>query len=228
MRFYVVIGCLSVLLLCASAPASARGGLGQSVYNTYSAPMAEGRRVMAPVAHTVHCVTFGNECRKSGANVRAAMTPARWVDLESVNRRVNGNIRPLSDKAAYGKSDVWSLGGRRGDCEDYAITKRHELIARGWSSSSVLLAVLRDRRGRSHAVAVIRTDRGDYVLDNLTSEIRKWDRTGYRWIKRQSARDPRIWVRVEKAAPPTPKRKPVTVIAAAEQTQTEPFSISIF
>jgi predicted transglutaminase-like cysteine proteinase len=32
------------------------------------------------------------------------------------------------------------------------------------------------------------------VLDNLSDEIRAWDATGYRFVKRQSQEDPNVWV----------------------------------
>ena len=34
------------------------------------------------------------------------------------------------------------------------------------------------------------------MLDNLRPEIIAWNRTGYRWLKRQSFADPRRWVSI--------------------------------
>jgi predicted transglutaminase-like cysteine proteinase len=33
---------------------------------------------------------------------------------------------------------------------------------------------------------MIRTDKGDYILDNKTSAILSWDETGYSYVKRES------------------------------------------
>lgn len=162
--------------------------------------MIEGKRTMAPVPHVIHCRANRAECRGSGVRAPVRLTAALWRQLRAVNARVNGAIRPVADAAAHGRADVWTVAARTGDCEDYAIAKRHELIRLGWSPSNVLLAVVLDTEGGGHAVAVVRTDRGDLVLDNLTGRIVSWDKTGYTWIKRQSTSDPRVWVKVRPGA----------------------------
>ncbi|MBV9705214.1 MAG: transglutaminase-like cysteine peptidase, partial [Methylobacteriaceae bacterium] len=48
-----------------------------------------------------------------------------------------------------------------------------------------------------HAILTVRTDHGEFVLDNLSSEVRPWDATGYRFVKRQSQEDPNVWVSIE-------------------------------
>jgi len=53
---------------------------------------------------------------------------------------------------------------------------------------------VRDLDGEGHAILTVKTDRGEFVLDNLTDEIRPWDATGYRFVKRQSQSDPNVWV----------------------------------
>ena len=42
---------------------------------------------------------------------------------------------------------------------------------------------------------LVRTDKGDYVLDNLTPLIKPWKSVPYTWIKWQSRNDPNVWVR---------------------------------
>jgi len=64
------------------------------------------------------------------------------------------------------------------------------------------VTVVRDRQGDGHAVLTVRTDRGDYVLDNETSDIRLWHQTGYRFVKRQSSVDPNLWVTVGPGSAP--------------------------
>ena len=44
----------------------------------------------------------------------------------------------------------------------------------------------------------VRTDRGDFVLDNMKPQIRRWDKTGYVFIKRQSQKNPQVWVALTK------------------------------
>jgi predicted transglutaminase-like cysteine proteinase len=43
-------------------------------------------------------------------------------------------------------------------------------------------------------VLTVRTDRGDLVLDNKRREIVEWNDTPYTFIKRQSQRNPLVWI----------------------------------
>ncbi len=123
------------------------------------------------------------------------LTPRTWAQLSSVNRRINRKITPRADGNSRGV-DVWSVSGNTGDCEDYALQKRRELIRMGWPSHSVLMTVAEHPRYGTHAVLVARTNNGDFVLDNLRKRVVPWNRVGYRWKKRQSQSDPSKWVRL--------------------------------
>ena len=101
------------------------------------------------------------------------------------------------DPEIFGVSDYWTTGRRLGDCEDYMIAKKHALLAAGWRADHLLYAVVIGTETPYHAVLIVRTDRGDLVLDNLRSDIVDWRASRYRFVVRQSARDPRQWVRVE-------------------------------
>ena len=57
-------------------------------------------------------------------------------------------------------------------------------------------------RKERHAVLTVATDRGDYVLDNLTSAIRNWDDTDYHWIERQDPNKAWGWVSLDKSQNP--------------------------
>ncbi len=43
-------------------------------------------------------------------------------------------------------------------------------------------------------VLMVRTDRGDFILDNQEPKVLLWTETGYRFIKRQSQENPNRWV----------------------------------
>ena len=109
----------------------------------------------------------------------------------SVNRAVNIAIRPKPDASALRD---WKLDVDAGDCNAFAVQKRHELIRRGWPAAALALTVAKTRSGEGHLVVTVRTDQGDLVLDNLRSNIVSWRRTGYDWIVRQSERNPQYWV----------------------------------
>jgi predicted transglutaminase-like cysteine proteinase len=117
--------------------------------------------------------------------------------LNTINVAVNRAVRPMNDSDIYGKTEVWAFPVNQvGDCEDYVLEKQRELSAAGISLSNLLITVVRKADGEGHAVLTVRTDRGDIILDNLTDDIRPWNETGYRFLKRQSSVDTGRWVSV--------------------------------
>ena len=157
------------MVATATLPAHAyrKSGIPERGFLPQTSFMAERGRVSAPFGHIEFCVHSPSECLiRSASTKRARLDSASWRQLKQVNYKVNRSMRAKSDRSAHGKIDHWSIGGRVGDCEDYALTKRHELIRRGWSSNTLLVATARDRRNRSHAVLIAHTNRGDFVLDN--------------------------------------------------------------
>ena len=62
------------------------------------------------------------------------------------------------------------MGGVSGDCEDYALAKRDALIAAGIGSANARIATGVLPSGEYHAMLIVSTKRGDFVLDNLTNE----------------------------------------------------------
>ena len=159
-----------------------------------SSAMESGPLTMAPLPAVKFCVMQTSECNAAPDEL-VKMDLDNFAILSLVNRNVNANIRPIH-KPVSGSIDTWAINPDQGDCNDYAVTKRHQLIQLGLPSSALLLAAVQTSRGEGHLVLVVRTDRGDYVLDNLTSQIRSWRATGFRWVKRQSIDDPQSWTAV--------------------------------
>jgi predicted transglutaminase-like cysteine proteinase len=130
----------------------------------------------APLGYQVFCLSNPPHCRGGGAS-EVRQTEQLIGLLQSVNSRVNNAISPQSDR-----KDIWSIGVSQGDCEEYALAKRLELIRHGVPASAVRIAMAKSGSGEGHAVVVVRTNAGDLVLDNLTSRIKNWNETGLRWI----------------------------------------------
>lgn len=151
-----------------------------------------------PIGHAQFCKTYAGEC---GANVQVVeveeLDEARWQQLVSINNKVNSAIVPMTDQDFYQVSELWTYPVGFGDCEDFALEKRRELIADGWSPSALLLTVARDTNGNGHAVLMVRTDRGDLVLDNQEGTIKIWADTPYQFLKRQSQANTAEWVAIE-------------------------------
>ena len=123
---------------------------------------------------------------------RVALTEARKAELATVNRDVNRAIRPQANNNGV-MAEEWLVSPREGDCNDYAVTKRHELLARGWSSRSLLLAEVVIASGEHHLVLVVRTREDDFVLDNLNQNVRPVSQVRYQWVRAQQEKNPKFW-----------------------------------
>ena len=148
-----------------------------------------------PIGHDMFCRQYPTECRvRTSRPVKMQLSRMRWRELVSVNTDVNLAIEPVTDQEHYGVEEHWTFPRGYGDCEDYALLKRHMLIAKGWSPSSLLITVVLQPDGSGHAVLTARTSKGDFVLDNLRPKVALWTATPYRYLKRQSTRHARDWV----------------------------------
>jgi predicted transglutaminase-like cysteine proteinase len=115
-----------------------------------------------------------------------------FADLRSVNNHVNRSITPQIDL----DPDIWSFGVTVGDCEEYAIQKRADLVSLGWPTRDLRLAIAQIPDGRYHMVLLATFEGTDYILDNLTSRITQVHRSRYRFMMIQSREDPRAWYRI--------------------------------
>lgn len=145
------------------------------------------------------CEKYPEECAAQAVveDVRFDATPERMTELDEVNRWANAKFIGATDQEIYNVSENWEYPVDRGDCEDYALIKERMLKMRGWPKSSLLLTVVRDKKGEGHAVLTVRTKLGDFVLDNQVDDIKPWNETGYYFLARQSYLDPQAWVSVD-------------------------------
>lgn len=163
--------------------------------------MREGALHSGPKGWREMCATSPETCAAPDIRRPRAITrlDAEGHDQLAVfNARINAAFEPALDPDAWGADDLWRVPspGEAADCEDYALAKRARLIEAGWPPESVLLAVVRGDVSPYHAVLLVRTDRGELVLDNLRDEVLDWRSSGYAWVVRQSAEAPERWVRV--------------------------------
>lgn len=153
-----------------------------------------GRPTLAPFAYTVFCLRYEMECRPRrsfrGGPIR--LTEQRWVDLQEVNRAVNLAIVPERNLRGLA-GEEWILNPDRGDCNDYAVSKRHALLERGWPARTLLLSEVIVGSGEHHLVLLVRTRSGNLVLDNLAPQIKRWSRVPYRWVRVQMPSDHGLW-----------------------------------
>ncbi len=178
----------AVVCLMLAAP-QARAGSDQPFLLT-------GDAARPPIGWVEFCAEHPRECDvKPTAPRDAVLSPKAWKDLVRVNKKVNETIKPMTDLEHYGVVEKWAYpDDGYGDCEDYVLLKRRMLIEAGWPREALLITVVRDRKGDGHAVLTVKTDRGEFILDNQNEAIVLWSDTGYRYVKRQSQSDPNIWI----------------------------------
>lgn len=158
--------------------------------------MATGALTSQPIGHYEFCKGHAAECSIREHNLMpATLSATLWKVANDVNMAVNAAIKPESDEQIYGRDEVWAYPDKGvGDCEDYVLEKRRRLSLDGVSLSDLLITVVRKPDGEGHAVLTLRTDRGDYILDNLTDTIKPWTDTNYTYLKRQASFDTGRWV----------------------------------
>jgi predicted transglutaminase-like cysteine proteinase len=155
-----------------------------------------GQPSSVPIGWMQFCVEAPRECavRPAQADI-ATLTDARWREMLEINLRFNKAIKPVTDRDQFGVVERWTYATTgSGDCEDYVLEKRRELVKRGWPLSALLITVVIDKDGGGHAVLTVVTDKGEFILDNQTDAVLPWSHSELIFIKRQSPTNPNVWV----------------------------------
>ena len=158
---------------------------------------AVGGPTSVPYGWVDFCGRRPEECSLGKLNpLDVRLTRATWSALNRINRRVNAAIEPETNLAHWGTMlDHWDYPvDGKGDCKVYALYKRKLLIDAGFPRQALLMTVVKDLEGEGHAILTVKTDRGEFILDNLTDDIRPWNATGYTYLKRQAQDDPNVWL----------------------------------
>ncbi len=157
--------------------------------------IALGGMTRPPIGWVEFCVEYDPECKTKPSMPRdVVLSTAAWKDLQRVNLWVNNHVKPMTDMDHWGVVERWNYpDDGYGDCEDYVLQKRKMLMQEGWPREALLITVVRDQYGDGHAVLTVKTDKGEFILDNQTKDVLLWSETGYRFVKRQSQSDPNVW-----------------------------------
>lgn len=189
-NFATEVAAIAIIALFSILPAAAATvDLSNPAFAQTSGPTS------IPIGHSEFCKAHRAECKPNRSVVDAQeLTEDRWQALVAINAKMNRDIVPVTDADLYKVEELWTYPQGYGDCEDIALAKRRELIAEGWDASTLLMAVVRQGNGDGHAVLMVRTDRGDLVLDNQDGAVRVWSDTPYQYLKRQSQANAGEWV----------------------------------
>ena len=186
LRKVTLFAVMAAMGICAPAVSQASGS------------MKTGGLTSQPIGHYEFCRIYRDQCdRDTGDTGPLRLDSKIWSAILNVNSTVNMVIEPKSDIDIYGKEEVWTFPDKAGDCEDYVLLKRQLLINEGISPSDLLITVVRKPNGEGHAVLTLRTNDGDFILDNLNDDVLAWSDTPYTFLKRQASFDSGRWVKVE-------------------------------
>jgi predicted transglutaminase-like cysteine proteinase len=152
---------------------------------------------LPPFGHTFFCLRYPLDCARTASTEALPVSPeGRWRKMNLVNTAVNASIAPKPDPNPGQVNTHWRIAPLKGDCNDYAVTKRHELLKAGWPSASLLLAeVTLISTGEHHLILIVKGTQADWVLDNLKSGVERLaaTRNEYARDRIESADNPRFW-----------------------------------
>jgi predicted transglutaminase-like cysteine proteinase len=181
-------------LLMGSSPAAAQSGSG--VMTTGAIPpammldVARSGDSRPPIGWVQFCANraYAAECQfDSQEPERVELTPKLWRTVTAMNARVNKEIEPVTDMDHWGVVERWDMAeDGRGDCEEYVLVKRKRLAEAGIPRRALRVVVVIDEENAGHAVLMLRTDKGDFILDNKRNAVLPWHQTGYLFVKRES------------------------------------------
>lgn len=121
------------------------------------------------------------------------ISPLRWKQIVTVNTKWNFTITPKTDLELYFVSELWTGAIDEGDCEEYVLAKRREFLEMGFSPSQLLLAVVHRNSSGKHLVLIVRTMKGNFVLDNLVANVVSWEESQYTMYSHQRPDYPSLW-----------------------------------
>jgi predicted transglutaminase-like cysteine proteinase len=184
------------ILKCAAAAVMAALAMPAEAASERPLFIAVGTTTRAPIGWVEFCSEYASECETKAVEARdVVLSTKAWKDLLRINKWVNDTVKPVTDLEHWGVVERWNYpDDGYGDCEDYVLLKRRMLMQAGWPRQALLITVVRDKRGDGHAVLTVKTDKGEFILDNQNEEVVLWSETGYRFVKRQSQNDPNVWI----------------------------------
>jgi predicted transglutaminase-like cysteine proteinase len=140
-------------------------------------------------AWAAFCNRLPSECQIDRSEPSAILlTLATWEAMVAVNGQVNATIKAQPDRLHWGVDDRWDYPDDGiGDCEDIQLLKRRVLVEQGLPRRALRMAVVFDEVREGHAVLMVLTDRGEFILDNKRDAVLPWNQTGYTYLKREGS-----------------------------------------
>jgi predicted transglutaminase-like cysteine proteinase len=163
---------------------------------TKSATLEHGRVSSTPFGWVDFCKRNASDCTfRSDREKIIKLIEKEWDKIVRINDKVNREITAVTDLDYFGQAEYWTYPvNNKGDCEDFALQKRKLLAQAGLPMEALLITIVKDSNNEGHAVLTVRTDYGDFILDNQEDLVKLWHNTGYKFLKRMSPTNPNDWL----------------------------------
>lgn len=182
-------------------------------------------------AHAEYCKRSTNHCAANyDTDVYIPLTQHLLDVLHSVNTGVNKYIKPKHDNENYG-GDYYTVatpgpdGKAYGDCDDYALTKLsilEKFIPKTAMSLAFVHILKNGEYDGAHAILVVRTLKGELVLDNLSDKLKSPQATGYKFIGMTEPHNQAAWRAVKLLGSGEPVRAMDFYTSAMRYSATKP------
>ena len=125
----------------------------------------------------------------------------KYEDLIRVQRMVNSQVEYETDQDNFGERERWEVAQTKGDCEDIALRKMHELLNLGWNVQYLRLTfcyIGRRAANTGHCVLVVEFNDQLFVLDNRAYDVYTVpENDNYIWNSCQEFGGSQNWVSCE-------------------------------
>lgn len=132
-----------------------------------------GTELLPPNGWQAYCAT---EKTKESPDP-ACVDNGRWRQISSVHNHVNRAVTYKPDT-----NNTWQIAKETGDCEDFTLRYRAELLSRGWHSRNLMPALCKTPAGINHMNLLVNTSQGIYVLDNRHSTVKPYAQAQCKYI----------------------------------------------
>lgn len=148
-------------------------------------PVVEFRETHEPYAS--YCNRHPDYCDLSGPQL-VEFSRNTLKLLESANTAINRSIDcSMTDLELYGFEEFWEIPSDGfGDCEDIALIKRERLVEIGLPRGAMTIAIVHHQKTMSqHAVLLVETTAGTYLLNSLADDVALWHEAPYNFEARE-------------------------------------------
>lgn len=173
-------------VFCAAAALFATTAMSEEIPQCKAMSLTVTRLEAPPSQYVEFCDREPDACVLDG-EPRIVWTAEAFEQVSAINRNVNAEVTFIPDQENSGLEELWSFPeGGAGDCEDFVLEKRKRLVDLGFPGAALTCAIaFHEQKLFPHALLLVESTSGTWVLDNLDDEVLCWDRVPYFFTRRE-------------------------------------------